>query len=132
MRFLESLKEYDKDNIPPQVINKIRRDYISNKDFVPALIKKVSSACEGLCKWVIAISDYDSIFKIIAPKQASLKEAQNTLEQQMAKLDEKKKELKIITDKLQTLYDKLSTKQIEQKVNKTKITLNQLCVSFLN
>jgi dynein heavy chain len=116
MRFLESLKEYDKDNIPPQVINKIRRDYISNKDFVPALIKKVSSACEGLCKWVIAISDYDGVFKIIAPKQASLKEAQNTLEQQMAKLDEKKKELKIITDKLQTLYDKLSTKQIEQKV----------------
>ena len=120
MKFLESLKEYDKDNIPLQVINKIRRDYISNPEFVPSLIKKVSSACEGLCKWVIAISDYDGVFKIIAPKQASLLEAQTTLEQQMAKLDEKKKELKIISDKLQGLYDQLSTKQIEQKVKKKK------------
>jgi hypothetical protein len=34
----------------------------------------------------------------------------------MSKLEEKRKELKIITDKLQRLYDQLATKQIEQKV----------------
>lgn len=34
----------------------------------------------------------------------------------MSTLNEKKKELAIITDKLQVLYDQLSTKQIEQKV----------------
>lgn len=64
MKFLDSLKEYDKDNIPPNIINKIRRNYISNPEFVPSLIKNVSSACEGLCKWVIAISDYDSVYKV--------------------------------------------------------------------
>jgi dynein heavy chain len=64
MKFLESLKEYDKDNIQPQIIKKIRLDYISNPEFIPSLIKKVSSACEGLCKWVVAVSDYDGIFKV--------------------------------------------------------------------
>lgn len=64
MKFLESLKEYDKDNIPTQIIIKIRNSYISNPDFNPSLIKNVSSACQGLCKWVIAISAYDQIFKV--------------------------------------------------------------------
>ena len=117
IKFLDSLKEYDKDNISPQIINKIRKNYINNTEFVPSLIKQVSSACEGLCKWVIALSDYDTVYKVIAPKQASLKEAQQVLDQQMAKLNEKKKELAIITEKLQGLYDKLTKKNIEKKVN---------------
>jgi dynein heavy chain len=64
IRFLEILKEYDKDNIPASIMNKIRRNYISNPEFNPSLIKNVSSACEGLCKWVIALDRYDSIFKV--------------------------------------------------------------------
>jgi dynein heavy chain len=64
IKFLESLKEYDKDNIPPNVMTKIRKNYINNPEFNPALIKNVSSACEGLCKWVIAIDTYDKIYKV--------------------------------------------------------------------
>ena len=64
MKFLESLKEYDKDNIPTQVITKIRQKYINNPDFDPAIIKNVSSACEGLCKWVKAMEKYDKVIKV--------------------------------------------------------------------
>lgn len=64
MKFLDSLKEYDKDNIPPAIISKIRSQYIVNRDFNPSLIKNVSSACQGLCKWVIALSTYDQIYKV--------------------------------------------------------------------
>lgn len=64
IRFLESLKEYDKENIPSHIINKIRKNYISNPDFNPSLVRNVSSACQGLCKWVIAISSYDEITKV--------------------------------------------------------------------
>lgn len=64
MKFLDSLKEYDKDNIPTQIISKIRAHYINNPDFNPSLIKNVSSACQGLCKWVIAVSTYDEIYKV--------------------------------------------------------------------
>ena len=64
MKFLDSLKEYDKDNIPSHIIKKIREKYISNKDFDPGIIKNVSSACEGLCKWIRAVDIYDSVIKV--------------------------------------------------------------------
>ena len=47
MKFLDSLKDYDKDNIPPRIINEIRKTYVSNPEFNPNIIKNVSSACEG-------------------------------------------------------------------------------------
>ena len=37
----------------------IRTKYVTNPDFVPEKIATVSSACEGLCRWVLAIEKYD-------------------------------------------------------------------------
>lgn len=120
LKFLDSLKEYDKDNIAPATISKIRTQYIVNPDFNPSLIKHVSSACMGLCKWVIALSTYDQIYKVVAPKKESLAKAQEVLNDQMVKLEKKRKELAIVTEKLQILYDKLTAKQIEQRVSETR------------
>ena len=64
MHFLDSLKEYDKDNIPGPVIKKIRDRYITNSEFDPDIVRNVSSACEGLCKWVIAVETYDQVAKV--------------------------------------------------------------------
>lgn len=64
MKFLDSLKDYDKDDIPPPVMKKIRESYINNPDFDPQIIKNVSSACEGLCKWVKAMEKYDKVIKV--------------------------------------------------------------------
>lgn len=38
MGFLQMLREYDKDNIPPAVMSKIRKEYITNPDFDPAKV----------------------------------------------------------------------------------------------
>ena len=46
-KFLDSLKSYDKDNIPAHLIKKIREKYSSNPEFVPELIKNASTAAEG-------------------------------------------------------------------------------------
>ena len=62
--FLSSLKEYDKDNIPEHVMNRIRREYITNPDFDPAKAAKTSSAAEGLCKWILAMQMYDKVAKV--------------------------------------------------------------------
>lgn len=121
IRFLETLKEFDKDNMNPQMIAKIRKSYISNPEFNPSLIKNVSSACQGLCKWVIAISSYDEISKIVRPKREKLEEARAMLDDQLANLAEKGKELKRVTARLQLLYDRLETKQIEQRELEAKI-----------
>lgn len=68
IKFLDSLKEYDKDNIPVPVMKKIRDKYMSNPDFEPSLIRNVSSACEGLCKWIRAMDVYDSVIKVSLQK----------------------------------------------------------------
>ncbi|XP_078610604.1 dynein axonemal heavy chain 3-like isoform X1 [Branchiostoma floridae x Branchiostoma japonicum] len=105
MKFLDHLKTYDKDNIPAPVIKKIRDRYTNDPEFDPAKIKNVSSACEGLCKWVRAMEVYERVAKVVAPKKAKLKIAEAELSVQMAKLNEKRAELKAVEDKLQALND---------------------------
>ena len=87
LKFLESLKTYDKDNIPPVIMKRIRERFIDHPDFQPAVIKNVSSACEGLCKWVRAMEVYDRVAKVVAPKRERLKEAEGKLDTQMQKLN---------------------------------------------
>ncbi|XP_045771343.1 dynein axonemal heavy chain 3 isoform X1 [Maniola jurtina] len=108
MKFLESLRNYDKDNIPPAIMKKIRDKYIPDREFDPAVIAKVSSACEGLCKWVRAMDVYDRVIKVVAPKKAALAEAEGELQMQMNTLNEKRAQLQGVLDKLQALNDEFA------------------------
>lgn len=90
MQFLQVLKEYDKDNIKPEVMVKIRKEFIPHKDFKPEIVAKASSAAEGLCKWVIAMDLYDAVAKIVAPKKAKLEESKRLYEETMTLLTEKR------------------------------------------
>ncbi|KAJ8399895.1 hypothetical protein AAFF_G00406250 [Aldrovandia affinis] len=105
MKFLENLKAFDKDNIPPANIKKIREKFIDNPEFQPSIIKNVSSACEGLCKWVRAMEVYERVAKVVAPKKERLKGAEGELAVQMAMLAVKRAELKEVEDRLQALND---------------------------
>ncbi|XP_051776026.1 dynein axonemal heavy chain 3-like isoform X1 [Erpetoichthys calabaricus] len=130
MKFLESLKEYDKDNIPFKVIAQIRRDFISNPDFEPAVIKNVSSACEGLCSWVRAIEVYDKVTKIVAPKRQRLQAAEAELKVQKEKLSVTQSELSEVSTKLfklqQHLSQKIEEKQsLEKSMEQTKLKLGR-------
>nr|XP_011716674.1 dynein heavy chain 7, axonemal [Macaca nemestrina] len=107
MRFLQSLHEYDKDNIPPAYMNIIRKNYIPNPDFVPEKIRNASTAAEGLCKWVIAMDSYDKVAKIVAPKKIKLAAAEGELKIAMDGLRKKQAALKEVQDKLARLQDTL-------------------------
>ena len=111
MNFLDHLKNYDKDHIPPKVIKVIRDKYTSNPDFNPKVIASVSSAAEGLCSWVSAMDIYDRVAKVVAPKKEKLKEAEGLLKIQMDALAEKQAELKAVLDRLQLLNDDLDLKK---------------------
>ncbi|MEQ2228566.1 Dynein heavy chain 3, axonemal, partial [Ilyodon furcidens] len=108
LKFLENLKTYDKDNIPVPFIKKIREKFIDHPDFQPSIIKNVSSACEGLCKWVRAMEVYERVNRIVAPKKERLKLAENELAVQMEMLAVKRAELKKVEDRLQSLNDELA------------------------
>uniref|UniRef100_A0A061R4I5 Dynein heavy chain 9 n=2 Tax=Tetraselmis sp. GSL018 TaxID=582737 RepID=A0A061R4I5_9CHLO len=115
MGFLDSLRNFDRDNIPPAVINKIK-PYLKNPDFQPKKIKKVSKAAFGLCSWVRAMEAYDRVLKVVRPKQAALKDAQGQLDVVNAALAEKQAELKSVEDKLEGLNSELLAAQ-EKKRN---------------
>merc|ERR1719453_2858922 len=74
-KFLDSLVTYDKDNMKPEIIGKIRAKYVTNPDFTPELVKKASLAAMGLCSWVRAMEVYDRVAKEVAPKRAMLEKA---------------------------------------------------------
>ncbi|XP_012497096.1 PREDICTED: dynein heavy chain 7, axonemal [Propithecus coquereli] len=107
IRFLQSLHEYDKDNIPPAYMNIIRKNYIPNPDFVPEKIRNASTAAEGLCKWVIAMDSYDKVAKIVAPKKIKLAAAEGELKIAMDGLRKKQAALREVQDKLAKLQDTL-------------------------
>jgi dynein heavy chain len=106
--FLQKLMNYDKDNIKPKIIKKIRDKYIPDPAFTPESAKKASTAALGLCKWVIAMECYDRVAKVVAPKKAALKQSEAELKIVLKELDEKKSALKAVQDDLAQLQNNLA------------------------
>ncbi|KAI9331944.1 dynein heavy chain and region D6 of dynein motor-domain-containing protein [Obelidium mucronatum] len=120
--FLQGLRTYDKDNIDPKIIEKIRKTYTCNPDFDPNIVKNSSGAAEGLCKWVRALDKYDVVAKVVGPKKESLAKAEGELAVEMAKLNSKRAELKEVEDKMFALESNFKTMtakkaELEQQVD---------------
>lgn len=115
MKFLENLKNFDKDNIPATYMKRIRDKFMNDRSFQPEAIKKVSTACEGLCKWVRAMEVYDRVIKVVSPKKAMLAEAEAALAVQMETLNSKRALLQEVTQKLQSLNDEFAECMREKK-----------------
>ncbi|XP_022247843.1 dynein heavy chain 7, axonemal-like [Limulus polyphemus] len=107
MKFLESLTNYDKDNIPVKSVKTIRDKYTSNADFDPEKIKAASTAAEGLCRWVIAMEAYDRVAKVVAPKKEALAKAESELAVAMEALETKRASLREVQAKLANLQETL-------------------------
>lgn len=107
MQFLQSLKDFDKDNIDPENMKKIRKDYIPHPSFKPEIVQKASSAAEGLCKWIIAMDMYDEVAKVVAPKKARLEAAEREFSETMRILVEKKEMAEQLAIKVAKLMEEL-------------------------
>ncbi len=100
MHFLQSLLEYDKDNIPAAIIEKIR-PYIQNPEFKPEKIKRISKAAMSLCAWVRAIETYHNVLQDVKPKRTALEEAEAKLEIVMSKLAAMKAQFAVLEGGIQ-------------------------------
>ncbi|XP_015173622.1 PREDICTED: dynein heavy chain 7, axonemal-like [Polistes dominula] len=130
MNFLQNLKDYNKDNIPSAVIQIIKNVYMTDKNFVPHIVAKASSAAEGLCKWVRAMVSYNEIAKVVAPKKEKLAAAQKECDEAEAFLNEKRQTLSNLNIKLATLnsnlQDTLQKKlKLEEEVNNCTMKLQK-------
>lgn len=115
IHFLESLLNYDKDNIPERIMTKIRTTILTNPNFDPERIRQVSTACEGLCRWVFALSEYDKVAKVVAPKRAALAQAERDYALAMEQLELKRSQLRELRERLARLETLLAKRRTEYK-----------------
>ena len=102
-KFLDRLRNFDKDNIPSKIVRTVREKYIPMETFDPAVAKRASSAAEGMCKWVLAIIEYDRVLNFIRPKQRALEESEEKLKGTLTKLAQKRRALVEIEEELAVL-----------------------------
>lgn len=98
--FLDSLINYDKENIHPEVIKAIQ-PYLKNPEFEPDFVRSKSGAAAGLCAWVINIIKFYEVYCDVEPKRRAL-EAAN------AELSAAQDKLLVITQKVASLEEMLA------------------------
>jgi len=101
-KFLDSLLNYDRENIPQAVINKIE-PYIQMEEFTPEVVERVSKACTAICQWVRAMYSYHTVSLSVEPKRMALKTAQDQLAKTMAELKEAQEKLATVQAKIAQL-----------------------------
>ncbi|RLU17527.1 hypothetical protein DMN91_009762 [Ooceraea biroi] len=84
--FLSQLRNYDKENIHPDIIKAIQ-PYITNKEFDPDFVYSKSHAAAGLCSWVKNIMVFHYINENVKPLRAALAQANAELKAAMDKLN---------------------------------------------
>eukprot|EP00002_Diphylleia_rotans_P013196 TRINITY_DN2570_c0_g1_i1.p1 TRINITY_DN2570_c0_g1~~TRINITY_DN2570_c0_g1_i1.p1 ORF type:complete len:3210 (-),score=627.88 TRINITY_DN2570_c0_g1_i1:227-9145(-) len=104
-KFLQTLQAYDKDNIAPGIIEKIV-PYIKDKTFEPSVMQKVSIAATSLCMWVRAIYRYHKVYRVVAPKKAALRQAEEEFTVTMETVAAKKKILEETETRIRELMAK--------------------------
>jgi len=76
LRLLMKLMEYDKDNIPTEVMKKVS-PFEHQSDFQPDEVKKGSVAACAICKWVHAMIIYDRVAKNVEQEKLALAKSEN-------------------------------------------------------
>jgi len=123
INFLQALRDYDKDNIPPEVMQKIRKEILPNKSFSPPIVAKASSAAEGICKWIIAMDMYDVVAKEVAPKKAKLEIAEHEYAKTLDVLNKKREEVQALEDQLEKLNERLTEANNNKKALEDEVDL---------
>ncbi|XP_014206492.1 dynein beta chain, ciliary [Copidosoma floridanum] len=131
--FLDSLINYDKENIHPEVIKSIQ-PYLKNSEFEPEFVKSKSAAAAGLCAWVINIIKFYEVFCDVEPKRKALAQANAELAAAQEKLSVIKRKVcsleeqlaKLTADFEQATSEKLKCQQEADATNATISLANRL------
>ena len=120
---------YDKDNIDPAIIKKVK-PYLERDDFTPEAVYNSSQAAGGICKWAHAMVVYDETAKVVAPKRQQLATAEAEFEAVMVGLRSKQAQLKEVEERLAALGAKLAgcvdtKKSLELQVNDCVVKLER-------
>eukprot|EP00392_Amoebophrya_sp_AT5.2_P008786 g8814.t1 len=115
-RFLEKLKEFDKDHIPNTVLKKVDK-FIKDPTFTPAQVGKVSLAASALCQWVHAMNIYAAVSREVEPKRLKLKLAQTALEKKLEGDPKKRQKIHLPLAHLPSEDLKIKAERADKLVN---------------
>ena len=101
-KFLASLIDYDKDHIPDELIKKVA-PLMEKEEMQEKNVKNASGALVAVRVWVAAMIKYYEVLKIVNPKKAIAAEMGEKLGVVQANLNEKRRKVKEINDKLESL-----------------------------
>jgi dynein heavy chain len=104
--FLNSLLDFDKDSINDKQVAQIKK-YMSDAQFNPTSLIKISKAGAGLLKWVFAMVNYYAVAREINPMRAAVKKAEMELSAAQNGLARVKKELAELAEMLEKLKEDL-------------------------
>jgi len=99
-KFVDRLRRYDKDHIDPRRVKRVRIDFLGRDEMVPARVETASHAVAGLCRWIIAIVQYDDAAKAVAPRRAALDQAEAEHAALMDVVGDRRKELGVLHARL--------------------------------
>ncbi|KAJ3657289.1 hypothetical protein Zmor_009105 [Zophobas morio] len=126
--FLTSLMNFDKESITEEMIEKLR-SYVTNAQFQPAKVAKVSKACKSFCMWVHAMFKYYFVNKRVAPKKAALAAAKADLAVTEAALAAARAKMQAVLDNLRSLQEKLAAKIAFREEKEASI---QICLERMS
>jgi len=134
---LQRMKDYNKDEVPLELIEKMT-PLISLPSFSDAALKNAGKAALGIGNWCKAIIEYDNAMKVVKPKKAELalaKEASAAAnkikEEAEAKLAAKEAELKACVDKLDEVQRKEKSLREEHDKMQGKKALAEMLINSL-
>ncbi|KAJ1569497.1 Dynein heavy chain 1, axonemal [Cladochytrium tenue] len=128
-KFLDSLMNFDKDNIPEPTVLKIK-PYIESPEFQVSVISRVSKAATSMCQWVRAMEKYYWVSRSVAPKRERLQEAQVSLDETLktvAELKKKMREAEINIKEMEKRYSESVAKkeELSRKVEECNVKLSR-------
>ena len=104
INFLNELKSYDKDNVKPLILTRVKK-IVASPSFAPSEITRISKAAGALCSWCHAIYIYSNVAKEVTPKRERLRFAQESLAEKQAALQNAKEALTVATVRLMNLKE---------------------------
>jgi hypothetical protein len=85
------------------LLKKVRENWFKRPDFNPENVATKSAPAGKLCSWTLALSQYQLVNKNIIPKKLKAAEMDALLKENMAVLNKKLEELRIVKENVANL-----------------------------
>lgn len=111
-------------------MKKVRDKYFKKAEFNPDFVSGKSVPAGKLCSWALALSSYQTVNKNIIPKKEKAAEMDKMLKEQMAILNKKLEELRIVKENVATLIEnsnrlKAQKDELEFRMNRDQARMGR-------